>query len=281
MVEIKLLAKGTKGSRMFRGEYKDALGNTWYLINDGRKAVQQITAEEKVYTRSVAPGTPLIFNLDETKASAFDGVMKFIKNHPNVASEGHDNPNLSLELFELIIPAEKTSMSYVRTITKLAVASKIYNMEDDELAEVAFALGGDARGKDKYELFNYLVGEQLNGLATANADSFIQYQKMNSAVSIALLYANKAHRYGVITKENELYKCNERILGNSISQVADAFRSDSDLFDGYIKKEVDRFDQDAKAKIVKNTIDMSSLPQELIDEIPAVVSKNAKAVAKK
>lgn len=275
IIRIKSLRR--RGGTRLLGEYVEKNGRSKYLIGDGTRAVSALSQNDKVFMRQVNANDSVAIDLTGISPNEQKNVVEFFKNHPLVQTLGYTNPNANpgIQYFELIIPDERTNHEYSVIEKRLAAASLIFTMDDEELSDTAYALGGDARGKNRKELVNYLIGQNLNGLGVSDPDPLFRFHQTKGAQKESILYATKAYRSGIITKEGSVYKCNGIVLGTSMQNVADHLITDRELFANYIKPKVDEFDKDNRAVFIKEQIE-SAVPADILDKIPAVVSKKGK-----
>ena len=89
----------------------------------------------------------------------------------------------------------------------------------------------------------------------------------------ASVYANKAIQYNIVNKEGSVYKISGRTLGTDVDSVISMIMSDSELYENYIKPEVDKYE---KSIAEPEKLD---IPEEIKELLP-VESATRKRVAR-
>jgi hypothetical protein len=99
------------------------------------------------------------------------------------------------------------------------------------------------------------------------------FDKIKGIEKEAMIYANKAVQYNIVGKEGSVYKIAGRTLGTDIDAVKSMIMSDSELFENYIKPEVDKLEEsEPKEKELE-------IPDEIKELLP-VESASRKRVAR-
>ncbi len=279
--EAKLVLNKEKGSAYFPGTYQDKSNTNRILLKDKSKAVTALETNEESFRRTVNAGEILSFLIEDSPQGK--SIVKWLKEHPLVVTEGFDNPNRSGEpKFTLIIEHEKIDQDFANLRAQLTVISRITDMNDEELIDMAYALGGNPSKQDEKAIALSLIGSSLNGIAVSTLKSdgksglerAIEYFKMKKYESEALIYAKKAILNNIIIKEGTGYKVGNTHLGSTVAEIVAVFRTDADLFEGYVKREVDKIDEGAViARRNNKTFDPENLPDHLKEIIPAVAEK--------
>ena len=278
MIKAQLIPQRQRGNVTIVGSYKNRnTDKEVFLLSSGKKVVTTLGETERVYQYTFESGFPLEIILDEDDF-AEKAVIDFWKNHPLVFTDGYTNPNLIAQHFKFEIKNEKIRVDYDSLIGKLEVVSEVSNMDFANQFNLAFALGGDPRGMSEKELYLYLVGLTLNGIAVARRDFVKAYLATRQNEKVATIYANKAISYGIITKDQSVYKVAGQNAGTSIDSVIALILTNSDLFDNYIKPEVDKYDKEEIMKF--ETVDSLEIPEELKDLLPVSTATNKRKAGK-
>lgn len=281
-IKAQITPQRTRGSVTIVGSYRDKkTDKEKYLLSNGKKVVLVLDEKDRVFQHTFEAGYPLSFTFDDNDF-VDQAVIEFWKNHPLVKTEGYDNPNFVAEQFIFEIKEEKVRVDYEALVSKLKCVENVSKMTGLERRDLTFALGSDPRGMSDKEVYLHLIGLTLSGIAIAKRDMVSTYLSVRSNERIATIYANKAVSYGIVKKEGSVYKIGGRNAGMNIDSVVSLILSDSDLFENYIKPEVDKYD----SMEVKNieTIDELNIPQDLADLLPvntSIEKKEAKKVGRK
>lgn len=281
-IKAQITPQRTRGSVTIVGSYRDKkTDKEKYLLSNGKKVVLVLDEKDRVFQHTFEAGYPLSFTFDDNDF-VDQAVIEFWKNHPLVKTEGYDNPNFVAEQFIFEIKEEKVRVDFEALISKLSCVENVSKMTGMERRDLTFALGSDPRGMSDKEVYLHLIGLTLSGIAIAKRDIVSTYLSIRSNERIATIYANKAVSYGIVKKEGSVYKIGGRNAGMNIDSVVSLILSDSDLFENYIKPEVDKLD----SMEVKNTetVDELNIPQELADLLPVNTSsekKEAKKIGRK
>lgn len=281
-IKAQITPQRTRGSVTIVGSYRDKkTDKEKYLLSNGKKVVLVLDEKDRVFQHTFEAGYPLSFTFDDNDF-VDQAVIEFWKNHPLIKTEGYENPNFVAEQFVFEIKEEKVRVDYEALISKLSCVENVSKMTGLERRDLTFALGSDPRGMSDKEVYLHLIGLTLSGIAIAKRDMVSTYLSVRSNERIATIYANKAVSYGIVKKEGSVYKIGGRNAGMNIDSVVSLILSDSDLFENYIKPEVDKYD----SMEVKNieTVDELNIPQELADLLPVNTSaekKEAKKVGRK
>lgn len=256
-VEVLIYPKKAKGNVTVVGSYRDSkIDRDVYLVSGGKKVATYLEEKDRVFNHTFEAGLPFRFTY-ETDDPKEVAVLDFWKNHPLIQTEGHDNYNLIREEFELVEKSEQVRVEYEELIAKITVLSKINNMTLKKMYDLCFALGGDPRDMEPKEIYLYLVGSELNGLALENYEYTNDFFSIRDHEKEAEVYANKAVAYEIVKMEGSVYKIGGRNAGTDIDGVVSMILSDKELFENYIKPEVDKKDQvveDEKVVSVKLSI---------------------------
>lgn len=281
-IKAQITPQRTRGSVTIVGSYRDKkTDKEKYLLSNGKKVVLVLDEKDRVFQHTFEAGYPLSFTFDDNDF-VDQAVIEFWKNHPLVKTEGYENPNFVAEQFIFEIKEEKVRVDYEALVSKLKCVENVSKMTGLERRDLTFALGSDPRGMSDKEVYLHLIGLTLSGIAIAKRDMVSTYLSVRSNERIATIYANKAVSYGIVKKEGSVYKIGGRNAGMNIDSVVSLILSDGDLFENYIKPEVDKLD----SMEVRNTetIDELNIPQELADLLPvntSIEKKEAKKVGRK
>jgi len=246
-------------------------------LSNGKKVVSALEEKDRVFQHTFESGYPLTFtfNDDDFQDSA---VIEFWKNHPLIKTDGYENPNFVAEQFVFEIKEEKVRVEYDALLSKLKAVHIISSMTERERRDLTFALGSDPRTMSTKEVYLHLVGLTLNGIAIAKRESVFVFNQIRGIERVATIYANKAIQLGIVKKEGVVYKVGGRNLGGSVDAVISAIIADNELFENYIKPEVDRVEKDELAQM--ETITELEIPKELENLIPAITATEKKKVPK-
>jgi hypothetical protein len=277
-LRAQLIPQRTRGSVTIVGSYRDRkTDKELFLLSSGKKVVSHLQENERVFQHSFESGYPLEMSFDESDFQE-RSVVEFWKNHPLVKTDGYTNPNLVSEAFSFEIKDEKIRVDYDVILSKLNCVSIVSTMTDKERRDLCFSLGSDPRGMTFKEVYIHLIGLRLEGIAIAKRESVFVYNQVRGVERIATIYANKALQYGVVKQEGVVYKVGGRNLGSSIDAVISAILSDGELFENYIKPEVDRLEKDELSQIETIGNESLELPAELENLIPAITGADKKKI---
>jgi hypothetical protein len=273
-IKAQLIPQRTRGNISIVGSYRDKKNDKeLFLLHTGKKVVSHIEENERIFQYSFESGYPLTLSFDDEDFQD-KSVIDFWKNHPLVFTEGYSNPNLVSEQFTFEIKEERVKVEYEVLLSKLECVSIVSSMSDKERRDLVFALGSDPRGMSLKEVYIHLIGLTLNGVAIAKRDSVFVFRKVRGEERVATIYANKAVQLGIVKQEGVVYKIGGRNLGTTIDAVVSAIIADSELFENYIKPEVDRLEKDELSQI--ETIGDLEIPKELENLIPAITASEKK-----
>jgi hypothetical protein len=279
IIKAQIIPLSTKGNVTIVGSYRDRDSDKEYFLNhSGKKVLTSIDETDRVFQHTFQDGFPLTITLD-VEDFAQKAVIDFWKKHPLVRTEGFNNRNFISEQFIFEIKEEKVSSDYEALMSKLETVSIISNMNLLERFNLCFALGGDPRDMSEKELYLNLVGMTLGGIAIAKRDEVRNFINIKQNEKEAAVYANKAVSYGVIAKEQSVYKVGGRNLGASIDSVYAMLLSDNDLFENYIKPEVDKRE---KEQIIISNLDKElEIPEEILNLLPVNSATEKKRITRK
>jgi hypothetical protein len=279
IIKAQIIPLSTKGNVTIVGSYRDRDSDKEYFLNhSGKKVLTSIDETDRVFQHTFQDGYPLIITLD-VEDFAQKAVIDFWKKHPLIKTEGFNNRNFISEQFLFEIKEEKVSSDYDALMSKLETVSIISNMNLLERFNLCFALGGDPRDMSEKELYLNLVGMTLGGIAIAKREEVRNFINIKQNEKEATIYANKAVSYGVITKEQSVYKVGGRNLGASIDSVYAMLLSDNDLFENYIKPEVDKRE---KEQIIVSNLDKElEIPEEILNLLPVNSATEKKRITRK
>jgi len=266
-IQAYLVPLRTRGNVTIVGSYRDrATDKEVFLLASGKKVVSSLSEGDRVYQHTFEEGMSIPFSFDESNFQE-KAVVDFWKNHPLVITDGYNNPNLITEQFKFEVKAEKVRVEYDELLARLQCVAQVSAMTFQEQVNLTFALGSDPRNMDQKEIYLHLIGLTLNGMAIAKKKFVASYLSVRANERIATVYANKAISYGVVSKEGSVYKIAGRNAGTTIDAVVALILSDTELFENYIKPEVDKHDENQLLKYsIDDTID---LPEEIKNLIPA------------
>lgn len=277
-IKAQLIPQRTRGNISIVGSYRDKkTDKELFLLANGKKVVTSIDEKERVYQYTFESSYPITFTFD-TEDFSEKAVIEFWKNHPLVKTEGYDNPNLVSEQFVFEIKEERIRVEYEVLLEKLNCVSKVSSMTEKERFDLTFALGSDPRGMSNKEVYLHLIGLTLNGIAIAKYSFVSNYLQIRSNERIATIYANKAIQYGIVNKEGSVYKIGGKNAGTTIDAVISMILADADLFENYIKPEVDKYDSDEFSNV--QLIDTLDLPKEILDVLPISSATEKKKAGK-
>lgn len=279
IIKAQIIPLSTKGTVTIVGSYRDRDTDKEYFLNhSGKKVLTSIDETDRVFQHTFQDGYPLTITLDSDDF-AQKAVIDFWKKHPLVLTDGFSNRNFISEQFHFVIKEEKVAIDYESLISKLEIVSIVSSMNLLERFNLCFALGGDPRDKSEKELYLELIGMTLGGIAVAKREDVRNFISIKQNEKEATIYANKAVSYGVILKEGSVYKVGGRNLGASIDSVYAMLLSDNDLFENYIKPEVDKKE---KEQIVVQNLDQElEIPEEILNLLPVNSANEKKRITKK
>ena len=279
-IKALLIPQRTKGNVSIVGSYRDKkTDKEMYLMMSGKKVVTMLEESDRVYQYTFEEGFPLTLNLDNEDFQE-KAVIQFWKNHPLVFTDGYVNPNLIAQQFKFEIKEERIQNEFNELIGRLECIGQVSSMSYEEQMNLAFALGSNPRNMSAMEVYLHLVGLTLNGIAIARKDYVKNYLGVRSNERSATVYANKAITYGIVEKDGPVFKVGGRNAGTSVDSVVAAMLSDVDMFENYVKPEVDRMEKAEMVETKTNIEDSLELPSELKDLIPVVTASAKKRAGK-
>jgi len=262
-IKAQIEPQRTRGNVTIVGSYRDRKSDKeLYLLANGKKVVTTLEEKDRVFQHSFESGYPLMLSFDESDF-ADKTVIEFWKNHPLVRTEGHINANFVSDQFVLEIKEERVKVEYDALNKKLKCVSQVASMSERERFDLAFALGSDPRDMSSKEVYILLIGLTLNGIAIARYDMVDTFLQVRVVERVATVYANKAVQYGIVRKEGSVYKIGGRNAGTTIEAVISFILADTEVFENYIKPEVDKID----AQEMHNITSLD-LPKEISDLLP-------------
>jgi hypothetical protein len=268
-----------RGNITIVGSYRDnKTDKELFLLASGKKVVTTLLESDRVFQHTFEEAFPYEFTFDSEQFTDL-AVLDFWKNHPLIKTEGHINSNMISEQFHLVIKQEKTKVDFEELKKRLEVVGIVSQMSYQEQYNLMFAIGGDPRDMEPMELYLALIGLNLNGLAVAKKADVKRHISIQGLEKIASVYANKAIKYGIVTRDQSVYKIGGRNAGTSIDSVIALVCADADLFENYIKPEVDKLDQEEVTKFKEKEI--LDLPEEIKNLIPVSVIGEKKKVGRK
>lgn len=277
-IKAQLIPQRTRGNISIVGSYRDKkTDKELFLLHTGKKVVSHLEENERVFQYSFESGYPLTLSFDENDFQD-KAVIEFWKNHPLVKTEGYANPNMVSEQFVFEIKDERIKVEYDTLLSKLECVSIVSSMTDKERRDLVFALESDPRGMSSKEVYIHLIGLTLNGIGIAKRENVFTFRKVRGEERVATIYANKAVQLGIVKLEGVVYKVGGRNLGTTVDAVVSAILADQELFENYIKPEVDRIEKDELSQI--ETIGDLELPKELQNLIPAITATEKKNTPK-
>jgi len=262
-IKAQIEPQRTRGNVTIVGSYRDRKSDKeLYLLANGKKVVTSLEEKDRVFQHSFESGYPLMLTFDEGDF-ADKTVIEFWKNHPLVRTEGHVNANFVSDQFVFEIKEERVKVEYDALNKKLKCVSQVASMSERERFDLAFALGSDPRDMSSKEVYILLIGLTLNGIAIARYDMVDTFLQVRVVERVATIYANKAVQYGIVKKEGSVYKIGGRNAGTNIEAVISFILADTEVFENYIKPEVDKID----AQEMHNITSLD-LPKEISDLLP-------------
>jgi hypothetical protein len=278
IIRAQIIPMTIRGNVSIVGSYRDKDTDREYFLNSsGKKVTTSLEEGDKIFQHAFLNGAPLTIIIDTDDFSQ-KAVIDFWKKHPLVKTDGFRNKNFIAEQFKFLIREEQVSIDYDALVSKLEVISIVSGMTTFERFNLCFALGGDPREMNEKEVFLYLIGLTLTGIAIAKKEEVKNFITIKHLEREATIYANKAVSYGVISKEGSVYKVGGRNLGSSIDSVYAMILSDSDLYENYIKPEVDK--REKEEIVVANLENELDIPEEIINLLPVGSALEKKRVAK-
>lgn len=278
IIKAQIIPMTVRGNVSIVGSYRDKDTDKEYFLNSsGKKVTTSLEEGEKIFQHTFLNGVPLTIIIDTDDYSQ-KAVIDFWKKHPLVKTDGFKNKNFIAEQFKFSIREEQVLIDYEALVSKLEVISIVSGMTTLERFNLCFALGGDPREMNEKETFLHLIGLTLTGIAIAKKDEVKNFVSIRNNEREATIYANKAVSYGVINKEGSVYKVGGRNLGASIDSVYAMILSDNDLYENYIKPEVDK--KEKEEIVVSNLENELDIPEEIINLLPVGSALEKKRVSK-
>ena len=278
-IKDQIIPQRKRGNITIVGSYRDnKTDKEVFLLASGKKVVSSLLESDRVFQHTFEEAQAYEFSFDESSFQEI-AVLDFWKNHPLVKAQGHENPNLIAEQFELVVKQEKVKVDFDELSKRLEVVGIVSRMSYQEQYNLLFAIGGDPRDMEPMELYLAHIGLTLNGLAIAKKAEVKRFRAVAGVEKQATVYAHKAIKYGIVTKDQSVYKIGGRNAGTSVDAVIALISSDSDLFENYIKPEVDKRDKEEITKFKDNEI--LDLPEEIMQLIPASGAVEKRKIIKK
>lgn len=263
--KFRIVPRRQNGNISVVGSYMDKRSDKEvFLIGGGKKVVNALEEKDRVFTHVFENGMPLELSYDQEDFKD-QMVIDFWKNHPLVETDGYNNQNLVMTEFELEIKDEIISFQYNLLISEIKCIADVIAMTEQQRRDLTFALGYDPREMTDKEVFVNLIGIDLDGYAIEDMELVDNYLAIKGKEKTATVYANKAIVYGVVRKEGSVFKIAGRNAGTSVDEVISFLLADNDVFENYVKPEVDKFDKNGKTE----KIDPLDLPDEIKNLIPA------------
>jgi hypothetical protein len=279
--KILLSARTPKGTYTLQGSYYDKVSRKHlYCVENGKRVVSDFEFDSSMKQFDVLLDGASVYTLDYDDSNPFEmAVVDFYMNHPLVQTEGHQNSNLINGLFNCVLQ-HKIVDNEVATLTEnLDVALKCLALSFEEKADLAYALGIDARGLTHKELVSRLIGPNLTGDAITRKNVFVHFYESADTDRKVKVYAQKAITLGIIKLENGYYRVGGRTLGSNERDVIDMCQSDKDFFYGFIKVEVDKVITEPSKKLDDmSKEDVTEVVTEKIQEIKKNRTKKAAIV---
>jgi hypothetical protein len=241
---IKIEPVSKTSSIILTGAYYDAKTNDMIYLDSNREFHKKVLPSEKrEFSTTIRPKSTFIFEIDTTSKSDM-AVLSFWENHPQIQTVGKTNPNLKVPTFTLSNMQEAETLKNSSIHSRYEIARQIFEMSEDELNSLIFALNGDPRGMlDVGSKENFLIGDDFtSGRAMMNDVKFKAYMEAPDRDRRLQSYVLKAIRLGVIPAIENVYMFNGKHLGSTPEQVTSYFQSDFELFESVIIPEVDSRD---------------------------------------
>lgn len=278
-IKAQIIPQRKRGNITIVGSYRDnKTDREVFLLASGKKVVTSLLESDRVFQHTFEEAQAYEFSFDEANFQEI-AVLDFWKNHPLVKAQGHENPNLIAEQFELVVKQEKVKVDFDELSKRLEVVGIVSRMSYQEQYNLLFAIGGDPRDMEPMELYLAHIGLTLNGLAIAKKAEVKRFMAVAGVEKQATVYAHKAIKYGIVTKDQSVYKIGGRNAGTSVDAVIALISSDSDLFENYIKPEVDKRDKEEITKFKETEI--LDLPADILQLIPANGAIEKRKIVKK
>ncbi len=279
--KILLSARTPKGTHTLQGSYYDkASRKHLYCVENGKRVVSDFEFDASLKQFDVLLDNAAIYTLEYDDSNAYElAVVDFYMNHPLVQTEGHQNINLINGLFTCVLQHKIVDNEVSNLNENMDVALKCLALSFEEKADLAYALGIDARGLTHKELVSRLIGPNLTGDAITRKNVFVHFYESADTDRKVKVYAQKAITLGIIKLENGYYRVGGRTLGSNERDVIDMCQSDKDFFYGFIKVEVDKVITEPSEKLDDMTKeDVTEVVTEKIQEIKKNRTKKAAIV---
>lgn len=278
IIRAQIIPMTTRGNVSLVGSYKDKeTDREYFLSSSGKKVTTSLEEGEKIFQHTFISGAPLTILID-TEDFSQKAVIDFWKKHPLIKTDGFKNKNFISEQFKFIIKEEQVAIDYEALVSKLEVISIVSSMSNFERFNLCFALGGDPREMNEKEIFLYLIGLTLTGIAIAKREEVKTFISVRSNEREASIYANKAISYGVVNKEGSVYKIGGRNLGTSVDSVIAMILSDNELYENYVKPEVDKREkEELNISHLENELE---IPEEIMNLLPVTSAVEKKKISK-
>lgn len=279
IIKAQIIPLSTRGSVTIVGSYKDKDTDKEYFLNSsGKKVMTSIEESDRIFQHTFQDGYPLTITIDSDDFSQ-KAVIDFWKKHPLVQTDGFLNRNFISEQFKFVIKEEQVLNDYNALLSKLEIVSIVSSMSMVERFNLCFALGGDPRNMSEKEVYINLIGMTLGGIAIARKEDVKNFITVRQVEREASIYANKAVSYGIVVKEGSVYKVGGRNLGTTIDSVCAMILADTDLFENYIKPEVDK--KEKEEIFVGNFDSELEIPEDLLNLLPVASANEKKRITKK
>lgn len=279
--KILLSARTPKGTYTLQGSYYDKVSRKHlYCVENGKRVVSDFEFDSGSKQFDILLDNAAVYTLEYDDDNAYElAVVDFYMNHPLVQTEGHQNPNLINGLFTCVLQHKIVDNEISNLSENLDVALKCLALSFEEKADLAYALGIDARGLTHKELISRLIGPNLTGDAITRKNVFTHFHESADTERKVKVYAQKAITLGIIKLENGYYRVGGRTLGSSERDVIDMCQSDKDFFYGFIKVEVDKVITEPSKKLDDmSKEDITEVVAEKVQEIKKTRNRKTEIV---
>lgn len=189
-----------------------------------------------------------------------------LQNHMLVDYPG--NKNLANALFKLVDIKDQKRTEALKIKKMGAVYNKLNNLTAEQMRDVAFRWGLNAKDKTIVDIFielsdfSVMASGMTKGVLMRSETEMDSFLKLNLDKEFEYtVVAKKAIIYGVFVKEkNNFYYYNSTQIGNSEEDVVKYCKDNAQIYEGYVKKEV------ANRDVMPSDVDYSKSVESIIDD---------------
>lgn len=242
-VTLSLIDAGNH-STMLDGKYYDKeTGQTVTLLTNWGVALEKAPGINEVkwiqWFKPTAPSLVITWDDKLETGAKIANFVKYLKRHSSVRCDGNTNCTAGPQ-FKLTDSRQVHIERADIIITKNIVATMILELKASQMMQVAFLTGSNPVGKTTEQIFTELCDFDMGKCMMAPSKFLLDWKAADRSLTV---YARKAVELGVITKDNNVYKFNNTTIGGTSDEIVLFLKNNPEVFNNYIKKQVDEKDQ--------------------------------------